>query len=187
MRGNTIQRYKVWINLAAFCLVLLTGCGSNIDSTAEESSKEEVIIQPENNWELVIDKVDDFGDGQVIFENKQINSNSNKLSLVVACTGGLFELWTETDFYLPDRVNGAARIKINGGEAETWALDKRADVGNGVFAVRFKNGVKLFQMLSMSKTLSVKLDAGGSTFESATFDLEGISEIPKKLETVGCD
>ena len=165
----------------------MTGCGSNIDSTAEESSKEEVIIQPENNWELVTDKVDDFGDGQVIFENKQINSNGNKLSLVVACTGGLFELWTETDFYLPDRVNGAARIKINGGEAETWALDKRADVGNGVFAVRFKNGVKLFPMLSISKTLSVKLDAGGSTFESATFDLEGISEIPKKLETVGCD
>jgi hypothetical protein len=187
VNNQFVNEKKPWIFLLFCSISFLTACGSDSKSSVESTPTVAVTNPPLNNWSLVTEKIDDFGDGQVIFENVKLNSSSKKLSLVVACTGGLFELWTETNFYLPDRSNGAVAIKVDGGERRTWSLDKRAEAGGGVFAVRFKNGQKLFEELITSKSLSVKLDAGGSTFQSATFDLEGIGELPKKLSTAGCN
>jgi hypothetical protein len=191
MQIQVYFRDKIKIAIASSLIILLTGCGGNEKASIKVAPAPAPVVEdavpPLNNWVKLTDRVTDFGDRQVIFDNTIRNSANDKFSLLAACTAGLFELWIETNFYVPDKSNAAARIRLNGGTADSWALDKIANAGDGVFAVRFKNSAKLFQEIKNSATLSVQLDSSNNTFSAATFDLQGVGEIPKQLSNAGCN
>ncbi len=202
MRSKPVKQKNRRLISIVSSILILTGCGgssTDLDrpTKAAELTKEaydrEAFESTVSNWKKMQDGVTDFGDRQIFFFNTQINSGGNTLILIPGCTNKFFDLYIQTDFYIPNFNKDVAHIRLNGGEPEFWNLDRRVDAGinevsgRGEYAVRFENSKKLFEKLKKFQSFSVKLSTGNGTYQSATFDLGGIDEVSNDLVSAGCD
>jgi hypothetical protein len=176
---------KVFVLLLSI-IVLITSCSKD-DTQDKESKPAEVVEEkPKEYWVTKMDSVDDFGDRQFIATNEQMNSANQRIEMIVACTNGLFEVWLETDEFIPDIENQAAKIRLDSDEPVNWAIDRRAAPSSGVFAVRLKKSKDFYSSILLRDSVSVKLNGEGNSFIAATFPLNGVKNLGDGIARAGC-